>query len=296
MALAVAVESGLWPRAVEVSLRGKVAVVTGGGRGLGRAYAHALARAGARVLVNDAGVEVDGSGGSAHPAESVAREIRNSGGEALFHVESVANAEGVRSLFGQARAAWGRVDILVNNAGVVRSRPLVEMEEEDWDRVLDVHLRGTFLCCREFLRSWPGGVESGSIVNVTSGAAYAGVYPGTANYAAAKGGILSLTRVVAEEGRERGVRCNAISPLARTRMSAEVLGHETDPSLEPESVARFVVFLAGEWASGITGRVFRVERGRVGLVEFGVRDLVEIPDPLEPASFAATLRSMLGSE
>jgi NAD(P)-dependent dehydrogenase (short-subunit alcohol dehydrogenase family) len=140
------------------------------------------------------------------------------------------------------------------------------MRDEDWDAVLAVHLRGTFLCTREAMRAMRAAGRGGRIINVTSGSAYDVAPAGTANYAAAKGGIVSLTRVVAVEGKEFGITCNAVSPLARTRMSEQFLATDADPSLDPLTVAPIVVFLASDGAASITGAVFRVARGEISAV------------------------------
>jgi NAD(P)-dependent dehydrogenase (short-subunit alcohol dehydrogenase family) len=250
-----------------IRLDDKVAIVTGGGRGLGRAYALALAHAGARVVVNDLGVQLDGSDAGGNSAGAVVAEIRRAGGQALANTDSVADPAAVERLFDTTLAVFQRVDIVVNNAGIVRSRPLIEMSLADWQAVLDVHLTGTFLCCRAALRAMRSGGSGGRIVNITSGQAYAAPSAATANYAAAKGGIISLTRVVAVEGAEFGVTCNAVSPLARTRMSAASFAGDADASLDAEVVAPLVVFLASAAARAITGRVFRVARDEIGLVE-----------------------------
>jgi NAD(P)-dependent dehydrogenase (short-subunit alcohol dehydrogenase family) len=245
----------------------RVAIVTGAGSGLGRAYAFALAAQGMRIVVNDAGVALDGAGGGAGPAETVVEEIRARGGEAVANTGSVARSADVAALFDQAMDQFQRVDLVVNNAGIVRGAPVHQMSDDDWDAVVGVHLRGTFACCRAALARMrrTGG---GRIINVVSGAAFGTPYPGTANYAAAKGGIISLTRVVAAEGAADGIACNAIAPIAQTRMSAQFLADDTDPRLAPERVARFVVFLAGAPVS-LTGHVFRVVRGEVSIVRFG---------------------------
>ncbi|HVO26089.1 MAG TPA: SDR family NAD(P)-dependent oxidoreductase [Candidatus Margulisiibacteriota bacterium] len=244
------------------SIEGKVAIVTGAAGGLGRAYAVALAQVGAAVVVNDIGTAVGSAG-------AVVEEIRAQGGRALGIVESVADAGGVRRLVAETLGAFGRLDILVNNAGIVRSRPIVEMSDDDFDAVLAVHLRGTFLCIREALRVMRTR-GSGRVINTTSGRAYSGHSAGTANYAAAKGGIISLTGVTAVEGKEYGITCNAISPLARTPMSEQFLAGDSDPNLDPAAVAPLVVFLASDAAAAITGEVFRVARGEISVVRTAI--------------------------
>ncbi|MFI5366535.1 MAG: SDR family NAD(P)-dependent oxidoreductase [Candidatus Binatia bacterium] len=252
---------------------GKVAVVTGAATGLGRAYARALAHAGAAVVVNDVGAALDGTRIPDAGPGAVVQEIRAHGGRALGILESVADAAAVQRLIQEAVAAFGRLDILVNNAGIVRSRPVIEMSDADFDAVLEVHLRGTFLCTREAMRAMRTGSRGGRIINITSGAAFAAPYPGTANYAAAKGGIISFTRVVAAEAQEFGITCNAVAPLARTRMSERHLGNDTDATLEPEMVAPLIVFLASDAAAAINGEVFRVARNEISVV----RSTVDAP-------------------
>ena len=238
--------------------------MTGAGAGLGRAYALALAAAGAAVVVNDIADPLERK--SAPGPGAVVQEIRARRGRALAILESVADARGVERIIGETVATFGRVDILVNNAGIVRSRPVVEMSDDDWDAVVAVHLRGTFLCTREALRVMRAAGRGGRIINITSGAAYQTAAPGTANYAAAKGGIISFTRVVAAEGRECGVTCNAVSPLARTQMSEQFLAGDADPALDPAAVAPMIVFLAADAAASITGEIFRVARNEISVL------------------------------
>ena len=256
-------------------LDGKVAIVTGAARGLGRAYALALADAGAAVIINDVDGAPTAEPGGAVPGE-VVHAIRSRGGRALGIVESVADPGGAQRLVDESVAAFGRLDILVNNAGIVRRQPIVDLSIADFDAVVAVHLRGTFLCTRAALRVMRAAGRGGRIVNVTSGAAYmdpvpgSPTAPGSAAYAAAKGGIISFTRVAAAEGKEFGVTCNAVSPLARTQMSAQYLAHDTDAALEPAAVAPMVVFLASDAAAAITGQVFRVARGEIGVVRAAI--------------------------
>lgn len=277
-------------------LDSKVAVVTGAGGGLGRAYALALARAGAAVVVNDVGAALDGRVLADAGPGAVVEEIRSEGGRALGILESVADANGVQRMFREVVAAFGRVDILVNNAGIVRSRPIIEMSEADFDAVLAVHLRGTFLCTREAMRIMRDAGHGGRIINTTSGRAYYAHSPGTANYAAAKGGIISFTGVVAAEGKEFGVTCNAVSPLARTRMSEQFLAGDTDPALDPAAVVPLVVFLATDAAASISGEVFRVARGEISVVRTtiapGVRSKREQWTPEEIAARIGELRAV----
>ncbi|BBZ72862.1 short-chain dehydrogenase [Mycobacterium paraseoulense] len=234
-------------------------MVTGAGRGLGRAYAQLLAARGAKVVVNDAGGRLDGEGVDAGPAEQVVREIRAAGGEAVACSASVATREGGEAIIRTALEHYGGIDILIHNAGNVRRGSLKEMSYEDFDAVLDVHLRGAFHVLRP---AFPLMCEAGygRIVLTSS---IGGLYgnQGVANYAAAKAGVIGLSNVAALEGAAEGVRCNVIVPAAVTRMAA---GIDTSayPPMGPELVAPVVGWLAHESCS-VTGEVFIALAGRV---------------------------------
>jgi NAD(P)-dependent dehydrogenase (short-subunit alcohol dehydrogenase family) len=202
----------------ESPFRGRVAVVTGAGAGLGRAHALQLARLGAAVVVNDLGGLVSGSGASTSPAQDVVREITEAGGAAIADASSVATAEGGATIVQRAMDAFGRLDVVVNNAGVLRDKVFEDLDEASWDGVLDVHLRGSYNVTRPAWRHMRerGG---GSIVFTTSAAGLFG-NPGHANYGAAKAGVFGLMRMLAVEGAAHGIRSNAIVPLALTRMSS----------------------------------------------------------------------------
>jgi NAD(P)-dependent dehydrogenase (short-subunit alcohol dehydrogenase family) len=257
-------------------LKGKVAVVTGAGRGIGRAEALALAAAGAKVVVNDVGSELDGIGTSNFPADKVVQEINLSGGEAVADYNSVAVAEGGENIIQTAIDNYGRIDILVNNAGILRNRMIYNMDNEEWDSVLKVHLYGHFYCTRAAC-SYFKKQQSGCIVN-TSSSAGLGV-AGEVNYSAAKEGIVGFTRNVARDMSKYGVTCNAIRPAAQTRMiSPQIKAALTNmhdqnikdtvisfESLIPEKVAPFVVFLATDVAKAITGCTFSVYGGTIGI-------------------------------
>lgn len=255
-------------------LDGRVAIVTGAGRGIGRADALLLAGEGARVVVNDLGVALDGAPASGRPAEEVAGEIREAGGEAVASFDDVASWDGGALILQAALDAFGRLDILVNNAGILRDRMIFTMSEEDWDAVVRVHLKGHFVMTRHACAHWrarakAGEPVAGRIVNTSSGAGLAGNL-GQANYAAAKAGILAFTRVVAWEMERYGVTCNAIAPgFTRTRMT-EGLGEPPPAEFDtaaPENIAPLVAFLASDAAAGITGRVFQIWAGSVQLWE-----------------------------
>ena len=257
---------------------GGVAIVTGAGRGLGRAYALALAAEGARVLVNDAGCDTTGAGRDPRVAAAVVDEIRAAGGVAVASSEAVGMRSAGEALVGHALAAFGRLDALVNNAGVSVSRPLDELSDEDWERMLAINLTGTFACTRAAFAAMRRAGGGGRIVNTTSGAALDRAYPGTAAYAAAKGGVASLTRVVAAEGRPLGITCNAIAPLARTRLSAAFLAGDTGAALEPSVVSPLVVYLASPVSGAVSGEIFRVRHGRIAVAHVADDDGVAPPE------------------
>jgi NAD(P)-dependent dehydrogenase (short-subunit alcohol dehydrogenase family) len=247
-------------------LVGRVAIVTGAGRGLGRAHARALAAAGARVVVNDVGCGLDGRGVAADVAAAVVEEIRASGGEAMPSVEPVGTVAAGEAIVRTALETFGRLDVLVNNAGITESHPLEAFPEDAWARILGVHLTGTFACARAAFAAMRAAGRGGRIVNTTSGAGLDHVYPGTAAYAAAKAGVAMLTRVIAAEGASHGITCNAVAPLARTRMSAAFLRDEEPAGLDPAALGPLVVYLASEASAGVSGTVFTFREGRIGIV------------------------------
>jgi NAD(P)-dependent dehydrogenase (short-subunit alcohol dehydrogenase family) len=220
----------------------RVVIITGAGRGLGRAYAHAFARLGGRVVVNDPGAAVDGSGRSAATAESVAEEIRSAGGMAIADTGSVTEAEAVAALVARALSAFGRIDVLVNNAGILRDRSFGKMSDADWDDVLAVHLDGSARMSRAV---WPimRAQAYGRIVMATSSTGLYGNF-GQANYGAAKLGLVGLMNTLKIEGERYGIRVNAVAPVAATRMTEAVFPPGTEALLAPERVAAAVLFLA----------------------------------------------------
>ncbi|MGD3110687.1 SDR family oxidoreductase [Streptomyces sp. YGL11-2] len=257
---------------------GRVAAVTGAGRGLGRAHALALAAEGARVVVNDLGVAADGAGASAGPAHQVVEEIRARGGEAVAHTGDITTGEGAASLIAAALDSFGRLDSLVNNAGFLRDRMLVNLDEDDWDAVLRVHLTGHFLPLRHAAAHWRAEAKAGRtpdarVVNTSSGAGLLGSV-GQGNYSAAKAGILGLTLVAAAELGRYGVQVNAIAPAARTRMTEQTFADSMAAPAEgefdamaPENVSPLVVWLSAADSAHVTGRVFEAEGGRITVME-----------------------------
>ncbi|MFE9856235.1 SDR family oxidoreductase [Streptomyces sp. NPDC005780] len=257
---------------------GRVAVVTGAGRGLGRAHALALAAEGAKVVVNDLGVGLDGSGSGTGPAQQVVKEIRAAGGEAVAHNGDIATSEGAASLVAAALDSFGRLDTLVNNAGFLRDRMLVNLDEDDWDAVMRVHLKGHFLPLKHAAAHWRAEAKAGRmpaarVVNTSSGAGLLGSV-GQGNYAAAKAGIVGLTLVAAAEMGRYGIQVNAIAPAARTRMTeatfAETMaapGEGAFDAMAPENVSPLVVWLGSAASAGVSGRVFETEAGRITVME-----------------------------
>jgi NAD(P)-dependent dehydrogenase (short-subunit alcohol dehydrogenase family) len=256
-------------------VEGRVVVVTGAGRGIGRAHALAFAAEGARVVVNDLGAALDGRGGEAGPAQQVVDEIRAAGGEAVANTDDVASWDGAASLIRAALDAFGGLDVLVNNAGFLRDRMLVNLAEDEWDAVVRVHLKGHFAPLRHAAGYWrveakAGRTRAARVINTSSGAGLLGSV-GQGNYSAAKAGILGLTTVAAAEFGRYGVTVNAIAPAARTRMTEKTFdmaapGNGFD-AMAPENVSPLVVWLGSTESSSVTGRVFEVDGGRVGLAD-----------------------------
>lgn len=258
-------------------LDGRVAIVTGAGRGLGREHALELARHGARVVVNDFGVTLSGDSSGNSPADDVVREIRDLGGEAVVNAADVADFTAGGDLIAQAIDTFGGLDILVNNAGFVRDRMLVNTGEDEWDAVVRVHLKGHFVTMRHASAYWRAEAKAGRartarIVNTSSGAGLQGSV-GQASYSAAKAGIAALTIVAASELAGYGVTVNAIAPSARTRMTegpfaATMAKPETGfDAMDPANVSPVIAWLASAHSGSVTGRVIEIEGGRVCVEE-----------------------------
>ncbi len=252
---------------------GRVAVVTGAGRGVGRAYAEMLAKHGAKVVVNDLGAAANGSGSDTTPAEEVVAAIRAAGGEAIVDTADVSDWKSSEALIANAVDTFGRLDILINNAGILRDRMLVNMSEDEWDAVIKVHLKGTFAPTHHAANHWRLKSKAGEpvdarVINTTSHSAIFGNI-GQVNYAAAKGGIAAFTIVAARELQRIGVTVNAVAPRANTRMT-EGLRAWTDEERakrSPDWIAALVTWLASPEAAHVSGRVFEAWGYGFGVAE-----------------------------
>jgi NAD(P)-dependent dehydrogenase (short-subunit alcohol dehydrogenase family) len=257
------------------NLEGKVAIVTGAGRGIGREHALALARAGAKIVVNDLGASLAGEGADEAPAHEVVREIESLGGEAVPNGENVADFGGAKRMVDAALESFGRLDILVNNAGILRDRMLVNMKEHEWDAVIDVHLKGHFAPTRHAAAHWREVSKSGvdvraRVINTSSPSGVFGNI-GQANYGAAKAGIVGFTLIAAQELQRYGVTVNALAPNARTRMTETAFGEIPPPEegfdpADPANNSPIVVALCADEAQHITGQVFFVYGGVINML------------------------------
>lgn len=243
-------------------LEGRIAVVTGAGRGLGRGHAIMLAKHGAKVVVNDLGGSTDGIGNDSTPAEEVVAAVRAAGGEAVADYNNVATWDGAKALIDKAVETYGGLDILINNAGILRDRMLVNMTEAEWDSVINVHLKGTFAPTHHAANYWRQQSKEGKKVDarVINTSSHSGLFGniGQVNYAAAKAGIASFTIVAARELQRYGVTVNALAPRAQTRMTEGLREWEPE-ELErrnPEWIASLVAYLSSSQAHDISGRVF----------------------------------------
>ncbi len=254
------------------SLHGRVAIVTGAGRGLGRAHALMLASEGARVVVNDLGGDLQGHGQDATPAQSVVAEIEAAGGEAVVSGHDVSDWAGAKAMIELAVARFGDLHVLVNNAGILRDRLFANMEESDWDAVIRVHLKGHAAPSRHAMAWWRERAKAGhkvqaSVVHTTSLAGLVGSF-GQANYSAAKLAVVALARVMALEGAKYGVRCNAVSPSARTRIETSLKPPPagTFDTFDPANVSPLIAWLATAGCPA-TGQVFQAYGNRVEVMQ-----------------------------
>jgi NAD(P)-dependent dehydrogenase (short-subunit alcohol dehydrogenase family) len=281
-------------------LEGKVAIVTGAGRGIGREHALALAGAGAKVVVNDLGGSLAGEGTDQRPAEEVAEEIRSTGGDAVADYENVADFAGAERLVRHALDAFGGLDILLNNAGILRDRMLVNMTEQEWDAVINVHLKGHFAPTRHAAAYWrerskAGDPVRGRVINTSSPSGVFGNV-GQANYGAAKGAIAAFTLIAAQELARYGATVNCLAPNARTRMTEQTFGELPPPAegsdpLDPGNIPPIAVALCADDAQEITGQCFFVYGGAVNVLRpWDAGELIAADGRWQAADFLAELK------
>jgi NAD(P)-dependent dehydrogenase (short-subunit alcohol dehydrogenase family) len=289
------------------SLEGRIVVITGAGRGIGREHALLFATEGAKVVVNDLGGAVDGSGDDRSPAEQVVDEIKAMGGEAVANGDDIADFEGAKKLIDAAVEAFGDLHVLVNNAGILRDKMLVNMSEQDWDSVVHVHLKGHFAPTRHAASYWREQAKEGkevraAVVNTSSTSGLLG-NPGQTNYGAAKAGIAAFTVIAAAELSRYGVRVNAIAPAARTRMTeqtpglGDIVAPPSDPGKfdvwDPANVSPLVAYLSTE-SCPITGKVFFVQGGQIRLFQpWTMTETLEKKDRWSVAELAEKLPNLL---
>jgi NAD(P)-dependent dehydrogenase (short-subunit alcohol dehydrogenase family) len=261
-----------------IRFEGKVVVITGAGGGIGRAHALAFGKAGAQVVVNDVGGEA---------AERVANELRAAGATAISNSDSVTSREGADRLLWATLSKFGRVDVLINNAGILRDRSFLQLSDEEWQSVIQVHLNGTFLCSQVFARQLRLQGQGGRILNTTSLAGLLGNF-GQANYSAAKAGIYGLTRTMAIELEKARVTVNALAPIALTQMTEKLPAFQgiTPAELGPDHVAPVALFLASDQAAHLTGQIVGVEGRRVFLYRMERGEGAEAKESWTPDSIA----------
>jgi len=281
---------------------GRVCIVTGAGRGIGREHSLMLAAEGAKVIVNDLGGSRDGTGTDRGPAQEVVDEIIAAGGEAVVNTDDISDWAGAERLIAQAIDAYGRLDVLINNAGILRDRMLTNMSEAEWDAVIKVHLKGTagpahFAAAHWRDRSKAGETVDARIINTTSPS---GIYGniGQTNYGAAKGGIASFTIIAADELARYGVTVNAIAPAALTRLTADLgIGdapEEVKEAMSVKWIAPIVVWLASEESRGVTGRVFDV-RGDLLAVSEGWHQGPKVTNVLDPSAVGPLVEELMNA-
>ncbi|HXQ58812.1 MAG TPA: SDR family oxidoreductase [Acidimicrobiales bacterium] len=292
------------------ALDGRVAIITGAGRGIGREHALLFASEGAKVVVNDLGGAIDGSGDDRSPAEQVVDEIRAMGGEAMANDDNVADWEGGQHLVASTVEAFGDLHVLVNNAGILRDKMLVNMSPEEWDSVIHVHLKGHFVPTRHAAGYWREQIKAGrevraAVVNTSSTSGLLG-NPGQTNYGAAKAGIAAFTVIAAQELSRYGVRVNAIAPAARTRMTeatpglGDIVKAPSDPGKfdiwDPANISPLVAYLSTE-ACPLNGKVLFVQGGQVRLFQpWTMTDTLEKNDRWTVAELAERLPGVVGAD
>ena len=276
-------------------LDGKVAIVTGAGRGIGRCQALALAAEGAKVVVNDLGGKPEGGGGDATFADAVVAEIEAAGGEAAANHDTVATVEGGEAITQTALDAFGAVDILVANAGILRDKTFLKMDEDLWDSVVAVHLKGTFACVQPAARAMRDRGNGGRIITTSSTSGLIGNF-GQTNYGAAKAGIAGFTRTLALELKKYDITANCIVPAAKTRLTDYLPAFQDGAldHLDPAHIAPVAVFLASELSKDVTGKFFYVGGGRIAMMQVTTSDGVTKDHVWTPQEIADNL-DQLGS-
>ena len=284
---------------------GRVVIVTGGARGIGREHSLAFAREGAKIVVNDLGGGTDGTGNDADPAEAVVGEIRQLGGEAIANGADVADWEATAGLVAAAIEAFGRLDVVVNNAGILRDRMFVNTSIEEWDVIMRVHLRGHFCTSRHAAAHWRDRVKAGEsnnarIINTSSGAGLQGSV-GQSNYVAAKAGIAALTLNQAAELGRYGITANCIAPSARTRLTEgvfeDMMKHPVEgfDAMDPANISPLVVWLGSEASAEVTGRCFEVEGGQISVADgWRTGPGIDKQGRWEPVEVGDAVREVLG--
>jgi NAD(P)-dependent dehydrogenase (short-subunit alcohol dehydrogenase family) len=275
-------------------LDGKVAIVTGSGGGIGRCHALALAKEGAKVVVNDVGGDRSGGGRGKKMADAVVDEIKAGGGTAVANYESVATMAGGKAIVQTAIDAFGRLDILVNNAGILRDKTLLKMDENMWDGVIAVHLKGTFACTQPAAQFMKEQGQGGRIINTSSTSGLLGNF-GQGNYGAAKAGIAGFTRVCALEFAKYGITVNAVVPIAKTRMTEDLPRYQNlkEGELDPAHISPVMVFLASDPAKDITGKFFLIRGPQISLMEVKTTEGVTKATMWTPQEIAENIQKIM---